>query len=75
MYFIGIKDGVHPCGISGTLRSRYRAEYKLRDTAQRFAAMHGLEEVYGLQVYPQRLCEMDNADFVSYIRSNGKRYI
>lgn len=75
MHLIGIKDGVHPCGNTGTLITHYITDSKLRKTAQRFAAMYDLSEVYGLQVYPQRLCEMDNTDFVNYIRRNGKRYI
>lgn len=75
MYLLGIKKGVHPCGNSGTLITHYKAEYKIRETAQRFSAMYGLEEVYGLQLYPQRLCEMNSAEFVNYLRRNGKRYI
>ncbi|HZK24214.1 MAG TPA: hypothetical protein VFC74_02365 [Oscillospiraceae bacterium] len=74
MYLIGIKKDIHPCGNSGTLITRYKAEYKIRETAQRFAAMYSLTEVYGLQAYPQRLCEMDGAAFVDYIRNNCKRY-
>lgn len=75
MYLIGIKKDIHPCGNSGTLITHYKAEYKIRETAQRFAAMHSLTEVFGLNVYPQKLCEMDSAEFVTYIRRNGKRYI
>lgn len=75
MYLIGIKKGVHPCGNSGTLITRYKAEYKLRETAKRFAAMYSLEEVYGLQAYPQRLCEMNNAEFTAYVIRNCKRYV
>lgn len=74
MYLISIKKGVHPCGNAGTLITHYKAEYKLRETAQRFAAMYALDEVYGLQVYPQKLCEMNNQDFVDHVRRNSKRY-
>lgn len=75
MYLIGIKEGAHPCGNSGTLITHYKAEYKIRETAQRFADMYSLTEVYRLHVYPQALCEMGNADFVNYLRRNCKRYI
>ena len=75
MYLLGIKKGIHPCGNSGTLTTNYKAEYKIRETAQRFAAMHSLTEVYGLQLYPQRLCEMDSTEFLTYLRRNGKRYV
>jgi len=75
MYLIGIKKGVHPCGNTGELVTHYKSEYKLRETAQRFAAMYALDEVYGLQVYPQKLCEMEPAEFVNYIRRNCKRYV
>lgn len=74
MYLIGIKKGVHPCGNTGTLITHYRAEHKIRETAQRFAAMYELDEVFGLQLYPQKLCEMENAELVSYLRRNYKRY-
>lgn len=74
-YLIGIKKGVHPGGNTGTLGTRYRSEYKLRETAQRFAAMYALDEVYYLEAYPQRLCEMEIAEFVNYIRRNCKRYV
>ena len=75
MYFIGIKEGIHPCGNSGTLITHYKAEHKRRETAQRFAAAYSLTEVYGLQAYPQTLCEMNNAEFTNYIRRNCKRYV
>ena len=75
MYLIGVKKGVHPCGNAGTLITHYKAEYKLRETAQRFAAMYALDEVYGLQVYSQKLCEMNNQDFVDHVRRNSKRYV
>ena len=75
MYLIGIKQGVHPCGNTGTLITHYKAEYKLKEIAQRFANMYSLDEVYGLQVYPQKLCEMDNSEFVDHVRRNCKRYV
>lgn len=75
MYLIGIKKGIHPCGNAGTLITHYKAEYKIKETAQRFANMYSLDEVYGLQLYPQKLCEMDNAEFVNYMRRNCKRYV
>jgi hypothetical protein len=75
VYLIGIRNGVHPCGNAGTLITHYKAEYKLKEIAQRFAAMYNLDEVYGLQLYPQKLCEMENAEFVDHVRQNCKRYI
>ena len=74
-YLIGIKKGAHPCGNAGTLITRYKAEYKLKEIAGRFADMYGLDEVYYLQVYPQELCEMDNAEFVDHVRRTCKRYV
>lgn len=75
MYLIGIKKGVHLCGNSGTLITHYKAEYKLREIARQFAATYELDEVYSLPVYPQKLCEMDNSEFVDHVRRNCKRYI
>ena len=74
MYLIGVRKGVHPCGNAGTLITHYKAQYKLRETAQQFAAMYGLDEVYGLREYSQKLCEMCNSDFVDHVRQNCKRY-
>jgi len=75
MYLIGIKNGVHPCGNTGTLITHYKAEHKIKETAQRFATMYNLDEVYSLQLYSQKLCEMDNAEFVDYLRRTCKRYV
>ena len=74
-YLVGIKKGVHPCGNTGTLITHYKANYKLKETAQRFATMYNLDEVYCLQRYPQKLCEMDNTEFVNHVRRNCKRYV
>ena len=74
-YLIGIKKDVHLCGNAGTLVTRYKALYKLKEMAQRFAAMYELDEVYYLEAYPQKLCEMDNIEFVNYIRRNCKQYV
>lgn len=74
-YLIGVKDSYHPCGNSGTLGTRYKAPHKLREVAQRFAKMYGHDEVYLLDHYPQRLCELCNAAFVDYVRHNCKRYV
>ena len=75
IYLIGIKKGVHPCGNAGTFITRYKAQYKLKKIAQRFAAMYNLDEVYRLDIYPQNLCEMNNTEFTEYIRRNCKRYV
>lgn len=75
IYLIGIKKGVHPGGNAGTFITRYKAEYKLREAAKQFAAMYNLDEVYGLEIYPQKLCEYNNTEFVNYIRRNCKRYV
>ena len=75
MYLIGVKNGVHPLGNAGTLITNYKAPYKIKEIAQRFAAMYGLNEVYGLKMYPQKLCELENAEFVDYIRQHCTRYV
>lgn len=75
MYLIGIKNDMHPCGNSGTLITRYKAPYKIKETAERFASMYSLNEVYGLNSYPQTLCELENIEFINYVRQYGTRYI
>lgn len=75
LYLIGIKKGVHLCGNAGTLVTRFKTEHKLKEVAKRFADMYRLDEVYSLQNYTQKMCEMNNTEFVNYVRQNGKRYI
>lgn len=75
MYLIGIKNGVHPCGNSGTLITNYKAPYKIKEIAQRFATMYNHTEVYGLNSYPQKLCELTAIEFVNYVRQHGIQYI
>lgn len=75
MYLIGIKNGVHPLGNTGTLITRYKAPYKIREIAQGFATMYALDEVYGLKMYPQKLCELTGKEFVEYVRLHGTRYV
>ena len=75
MYLVGIKKDVHPCGNTGTLITHYKAEYKIKEAANRFAAMYNLDEVYGLETYPQNLCEMGNKEFVDHVRRTCKRYV
>lgn len=75
MYLVGIKNGVYPCGNAGLFKVRYKREYKIKQAADRFAAMYNLEEVYGLRIYSQKLCEMNNTEFVNHVRQNCKRYV
>lgn len=75
MYLIGIKNGVHPCGNAGTLITRYKAPYKIKETAERFATMYNHTEVYGLTSYPQKLCELNNNEFVKYVKEYGTQYV
>lgn len=75
MYLIGIKNGVHPLGNTGTLITKYKAPYKIREIAQRFTTMYNHTEVYGLHAYPQKLCELTGKEFVDYVRLHGIRYV
>ena len=75
MYLIGIRNNVHPCGNTGTIISRYKAPYKIIETARRFATMYNHTEVYGLDSYPQKLCELNHEEFINYVRQNGTRYV
>ncbi len=75
MYLIGIKNSVHRLGNTGTLITRYKAPYKIKEVALIFAKMYKHEEVYGLTSYPQELCELNNNEFVEYVRLHGTRYV
>lgn len=73
MYLIGIRKNYHPLGNDGTFRTRYKSEKKIKEIAKSFAKMYQLDEVYLLQRYQQKLCELSNEEFVKYVRQNGKR--
>ena len=73
MYLIGIKESYHPLGNAGTLITRYKSEKKIKEIAKTFTKLNQLDEVYLLQKYPQKLCEISNEKFVDYIRKNGKK--
>ncbi|MBT9132467.1 MAG: hypothetical protein DDT32_01220 [Syntrophomonadaceae bacterium] len=75
MYLIGIKAGQPLCGNAGTLISRYKRESKLKTQAHQFAHLHALDEVYGIQNYSQKMCEMSHSGFVDHVRQTGVRYI
>lgn len=72
-YLIGLKNGYHRLGNTGTLITHYKAPYKLKETALYFATMYKHDAVYLLEEYPQRLSEMNSDDFVKHIRTNCKR--
>lgn len=73
MYLIGIRKNYQPLGNAGTLITRYKSEKKIKEIAKTFVRMNNLDEVYLLQKYPQKLCELSMNEFVDYIRKNGKR--
>lgn len=72
-YLIGLKDGVHLAGNSGTIITSYRRADKLQALASSMKQMHNLDEVWRINLYTQRMCEMDNQSFVSHIRATGKK--
>lgn len=72
-YLIGIQDGVHLAGNSGTLITNYRRADKLQALACGMKQMHKLDEVWRINLYTQRMCEMDNDTFVQHIRSIGQK--
>ena len=67
MYLIGIENGIHPLGNSGTLITRYKTPYKIKEASERFATMYNHTEVYGLNSYPQKLCGLTGGEFVEYV--------
>ena len=73
MYLIGIKKGIHPLGNAGTLITRYKSVYKIKEVAKNFKKMNQLDEVFLIETYPQKLCELSMNEFVDYIRKNGKK--
>ena len=72
-YLIGIRENYHPLGNGGSFITRYKSEKKIKEIAKTFEKMYQLDEVYLLQKYPKKLCELSVSDFVEYVRQNGKR--
>lgn len=71
MYLIGIKNDRRLCGNNGTQRVVFKAAYRVRQQAEDFRNAYDLDSVCVLRTYPQALCEMDNQEFVSYVRGHG----
>ena len=59
-YLIGIRENYHPLGNAGTLITRYKSEKRIKEVAQNFKKMNQLDEVYLIETYPQKLCELSN---------------
>lgn len=74
-YLIGIREGIHPLGNSGSFITRYKSEHKIEEVAKNLANFCNLDEVYLIKTYTQKMCEMTNSEFVDFIRKNGKRYV
>lgn len=74
-YLIGIKNNKHIVGNTGTLITRYKAKYKLKELANNFAKMYRHDEVYLIYPYTQKMCEMNHEQFIDYIRKTGERLI
>lgn len=75
MYLLAISDcGRHHCGSDYThqIASRNDMDFYYR-AAQMAKITKGIKEVWGMRVYTQQMCEMDNAQFVNHIRRNGVR--
>lgn len=73
MYLIGIRKNYHPLGNAGTFRTRYKSVNKIKEVAQNLAKMYQLDEIYLMEYYSQKMCEMNNKELVDYVREKGKR--
>ena len=74
-YFIGVKEGKPLCGNAGTQRNHYVQQSKIHQTADRMAHMYGLDEVWLIYTYSQRMCEMEPDEFVTQVHKIGTRII
>ena len=74
-YLIGIRKGIKLLGNGGTFITRYKSENKLKKIAKNLAKMYQLDEVYLMEYYSQKMCEMNNKELVDYIREKGKQYV
>lgn len=74
-HLIGIRKNYHPLGNEGKIITHYKSVKKRQELAKRFADMYKLDEVYCLQLYTQKMCELSASDFVDFVRRKGKRYV
>ena len=72
MYLIGFKDGYNKPGNSGTIITRYKALYKIKEVSS-MLLKHGNDEIYMLYSYPQRFCEMDQKEFYQAVKRTGQK--
>lgn len=71
MYLIGIKNDRRLCGNNGMQHTAFKSERRIQKQAEDFRDMYDLDTVSVLRTFPQALCEMENQEFVSYVRSHG----
>jgi len=74
-YLIGIKNNNRSCGNEGTRITEYKRHSKIMEIARNFKKMYKHDEVYAITNYSQKMCEMNNSQFVSHVRRNGKRLL
>lgn len=74
-YLIGIRNNISPAGNDGTQHTHYVRRAKIDQQGERFATMHKLDEVWLMNEYTQKMCEMKMSEFVEYVRSHGTRII
>jgi hypothetical protein len=56
------------------MKTSFKSESMRDHIAELFAAQYGHTEVYLISDFTQKMCEMDNDEFVEHVRRNGKRY-
>lgn len=73
VYLMGIKNGKHLLGSSGSFAYVGKGIKDLKETAKAWGKSNSHDEVWMLlpAQYSQKVCEMDEIEFVRYIRTHG----
>lgn len=72
-YLIGFRNGFSPSGETGTCKTYLRTKGKLKELGIMFKKAYNHDEVYLLNQYTQKMCEMGIAEFTEYVRKNGEK--
>lgn len=73
VYLMGIKNDKHLLGSSGSFVYDSKGMKDLKETAKVWGKSNSHDEVWMLlpAQYSQKVCEMDEIEFVRYIRTHG----
>ena len=73
MVFIGFREGIMPCGNTGMTQCPWRVEWYRQKHAYDFAIGNDLDEVFIIENFTQKMCEMNASELRKYVLRNGRK--